>query len=368
MQPLPLELEIEPSDSHYDFEEEEEQISRRGLISSSAHGNTVPLPRASPKGPSGTQRKVYAGLVGLVALWCVFKVLEPLQLRDDVIINYKCPATYGNSKMDDALVDERYNKESQLILDDYEGFLKHFKNKQFDQWGKSYREVKKLMYHWKETRYKGVPSGGHIYESACGIGLNLYMTLEILAEAHSITDITVYGNDYAVNSVEVARKILTGAPGDSRRGRICPADSSDLSHVPESVFDLVFTGYIAPLVDPLELGLSQPQDAAAAYFALCDSDAASDVVKRNEAQQKQEDWFASWVSNMVRIAKPGAPVIIEQVSYPLCDARFDWGGVDREWWYVAIDKYHWDVQPKRVDIVTDAIHKKRYHVRLEKNL
>ena len=35
--------------------------------------------------------------------------------------------------------------------------------------------------------------------------------------------------------------------------------------------------------------------------------------------QKQRDWYGKWVAEMARIAKPGVPVIIEQVSVPYCD-------------------------------------------------
>jgi hypothetical protein len=34
--------------------------------------------------------------------------------------------------------------------------------------------------------------------------------------------------------------------------------------------------------------------------------------------QKQTDWYGKWVGEMARIAKPGVPVIIEQVSLPYC--------------------------------------------------
>ena len=35
--------------------------------------------------------------------------------------------------------------------------------------------------------------------------------------------------------------------------------------------------------------------------------------------QRQRDWYGKWVEEMARIAKPGVPVIVEQVSAPYCD-------------------------------------------------
>jgi hypothetical protein len=40
------------------------------------------------------------------------------------------------------------------------------------------------------------------------------------------------------------------------------------------------------------------------------------------AQEAQNDWYGQWIAEMARIAKPGVPVIIEQVSSPYCHASF----------------------------------------------
>ena len=70
-----------------------------------------------------------------------------------------------------------------------------------------------------------------------------------------------------------------------------------------------------------------------------------------------------------RIAKPGVPVIVEQVSPPYCDALFDWGGVRRDWWYeVASDNsYGWNVDAKTIVIEDDSLFRERYHVFMLKN-
>jgi hypothetical protein len=56
------------------------------------------------------------------------------------------------------------------------------------------------------------------------------------------------------------------------------------------------------------------------YGSFCDDAAASSgdiqLSKAAEAQRIQEDWYAKWVEEMIRMAKPGAPIIVEQVSHP----------------------------------------------------
>ena len=74
------------------------------------------------------------------------------------------------------------------------------------------------------------------------------------------------------------------------------------------------------------------------------------------------------VAEMVRIAKPGAPVIVEQVSYPFCEAYFDWGGVSQEFWTdYAIEKYDWLIDPASIEFEDDRLFRKRYHVFMRKH-
>jgi hypothetical protein len=84
------------------------------------------------------------------------------------------------------------------------------------------------------------------------------------------------------------------------------------------------------------------------------------------AQQLQQDWFALWVGQMARIAKPGAPVIIESTATPYCGNDMDWGGVEKEWWKEAINKYNWGVDPDSLEFGEDLIFKRRYHVFMQK--
>jgi hypothetical protein len=87
------------------------------------------------------------------------------------------------------------------------------------------------------------------------------------------------------------------------------------------------------------------------------------------SQERQNDWYGNWVSEMARIAKPGVPVIVEQVSPAYCDALFDWGGVPKEWWYDAAvnNTYKWNVDPSSLVIEDDSLFRERYHVFMLKN-
>lgn len=225
------------------------------------------------------------------------------------------------------------------------------------------------MYRWKSTRFD-IHDNSTVYESACGIGLNLYMTLEILAEAKGLKNLVIYGNEFVPESVEVANSMLASLelPSGGQMGKICPADSAHLhDFVPADAFDLVYTGYISPLIDPLNFNLSKNSATFGKYTELCESKDEQKQEQNKLAQTRQEDWYAQWVGEMIRIARPGAPVIVEQVSYPQCEAYFDWGGVGKDFWKQAVEKYNWDIDPKSIDMEDDTIFRRRYHVFMRKN-
>ena len=86
-----------------------------------------------------------------------------------------------------------------------------------------------------------------IYESACGEGFNLAMTLQIMKEAGKIENVSVYGNDYIEKSVEVGHHVLEKlAPSGTKIGSLYQGDSSNLHFVPSDSFDLVYTGELCP--------------------------------------------------------------------------------------------------------------------------
>jgi hypothetical protein len=79
----------------------------------------------------------------------------------------------------------------------------------------------------------------------------------------------------------------------------------------------------SPLLDPLHFGKSTNENYGR-YTTICKSDEDDwKGEKLNQmAQEAQNDWYGKWIAEMARIAKPGVPVIVEQVSPPYCNAFF----------------------------------------------
>jgi hypothetical protein len=89
-------------------------------------------------------------------------------------------------------------------------------------------------------------------------------------------------------------------------------------------------------------------------------------------QRTEEDWYARWVGEMIRMAKPGKVIIIEHTTPPLCEnsCSGNYGGVAREWWPRAIAEYSWDVDPKSLVMMNDTIWPMcgRYHLLMRRKL
>jgi hypothetical protein len=307
-------------------------------------------------------------------------------------LRYSCPATV--TLPENLLADDDASSNNSRGIHsphtNTSAYLSVFRNMAYDERYQpyyTYNDVKQSMTRWKTTRFGDyLHDGDWIYESGCGIGLNLVMTLEILYESsrHNIQNLHVYGNDYSTDAIRIAHQllkdsdddansggILSKTSGGGQLGKLCRADSSKLhDFMPSDTFDLVFSGYITPLQDALHLNLSAttPEDLDRAYRVICQEDAT--FLRAAEMQRRQEDWFAKWVSEMIRIAKPGAPVIVEQVSYPYCDSFYidDWGGVAKDFWKSAVQRYQWDINVDSIEIENDSLMTaSRYHVFMRKN-
>merc|ERR1712094_112881 len=191
---------------------------------------------------------------------------------------------------------------------------------------------------------------------------------------YGIQLLTVYGNDYLQQSIDVANYIWD-APRNreiARKGMFCTADSSNLTFAPASSFDFVYTGYIDPILDPLNLlpPMATAFQKRANAIKNCKSLNWEYQRVAQEDQLAQEEWYASWVTEMIRIAKPGKVIVIENSAESLCRQSDDWGGVDKEWWRMAVSKYAWDVDPWSI-VVRDMPRRKewkafRYHVMMRK--
>jgi hypothetical protein len=174
--------------------------------------------------------------------------LEVLRTPARIPVEYTCHNNVDGHAADnfDPDMTDQYESVSASITDNMTEFLETFRDTNFDDWGKTYVQVKEGMHHFKSTYYPPyLQDGSTIYESACGIGLNLYMTLEILQETKGIENLFVYGNELLEVSADKANAVFDHiAPALSRKGVICPGDSTHLGFVPSNSFDLVYTGYI----------------------------------------------------------------------------------------------------------------------------
>ena len=232
-----------------------------------------------------------------------------------------------------------------------------------------YEDRKSKLSDWKISQFSSLKSGDSIYESATGLGTNLALTLEILEETKGISNLKIYGNDMIESSVNRAEDLFTkNNIAGSTIGKLCRGDSTHLFFVPSNAFDLAFSGYLDPLDDPLEFDEAVGQDR---YENLCTLTNSGDWHLRKLsklAQKKQEEWFSSWISELIRITKPGGTIVVEDVGKPYCMDQNDWGGVERNWWLEAKDHYDWNIVEDSISIVdsSEGAPEGRYHVSMKK--
>jgi hypothetical protein len=252
----------------------------------------------------------------------------------------------------------------------------------------TYEQVQTEKRPWKLSRLAPkLHNGSRIYVSGTGNGVDVYITLDILYQEASISDLMVLGNDLSREAVTSATQILQHAPGSPSSIQICQADSTNLSHVPSNAFDLVYTGHWRPLLDPLDLG---PEQRDVRYRELCealgnyDNSSSSSSSSKDATwswmaselyhilQQRQTDWLGRWVAEMARIAKPDAPVIVEHMSWHQkgeCHSS-SVGIIDKEFWnwHATENTYEWNVDPALVVIEDEpmASSSSRYNVHMRK--
>ena len=256
------------------------------------------------------------------------------------------------------------------IMDkDLNVWIKTFRERETDSWGHTYNQIKSAMSDWKSSRFAPfLTANSTIYNVASGVGLDSFMTLEILQEKNGISGLTIHGNDIEKENLATTQvllnKLLPSIPG--KYGIFCQADSRFLHEfLVADTFDLVFTGRIPPLLNPFNW-TDKPDDLSRAYASLCAVSTSSRKQKLLQHYQSlQDQWYAIWVNEMIRIAKPGAPVIIEQVSLPMCQNRFDSGGVLQSFWNSTPSIVE-QVQLSSLHLEPDKLIPQRYHVFMKK--
>ena len=362
-------------------------------------------------------------VMGIVLIIAFLAVIIPetgtlwfLKSPARIPVEYTCPTSTTSS-----IYQSMYQNTTKLIETNSTEFLKSYKDTNYDLWGVSYDSFKSNMNDFvMEFFPKYLTDGDTIYASSCGNGLGIIMTLEILSSSKSssksssgkttttttiIENLIVYGSDHKQESIAMFNAIMdstlfqtTTTTFHAEKGVICYIDdnnnnndnkvlsSSSMTNnnnnnnentvdtvvPPSESFDLVYTGHISPLKDPLQFGKNLTI-LAEYYTSICKGGEEGgdwrDEKLRQQAQEKQEVWYGTKVAELARIAKPGRPVIIEQVSEEYCNANFDWGGVSKDWWTKSAkdDTYNWDIDYTSIEIRDDSLFKERYHVFMLKN-
>jgi SAM-dependent methyltransferase len=285
-----------------------------------------------------------------------------------IAVDITCPTTVSKSKNDN----NGFFKDYVDNMNINEGSTLQAKvgDLSSDAWNTPHAYVNDLLRQWKTDVFvPNLQSGDSIYESGCGTGMNLLLTTQILAE-HNISDIHVYGNDYLKASVDTANHnwddpAIANLTNHAHKMQFCQADSTNLAHIPSNSFDLVYTGFLDPLSDPLHLtkdGTTRVEQILASA-ALCNSSLS---LLADKEQVLQEQWFSSWTTELIRLAKPGKIIAIESGAPSICSAT-DAGGVDREWWRKKAI-HDWDVDSESI-FFGDFLHPnfRRYHVMMRKN-
>lgn len=135
-----------------------------------------------------------------------------------------------------------------------------------------------------------------------------------------------------------------------------------------TLYSLLNSFLCSPLKDPLNLGGNQT-DSTQKYQEICDAVDWKGLKLKELAQEKQEEWYGQNVREIARLAKPGSPVIVEQVSKRNCDSTFDRGGVAEDWWTTSArnNTYGWNINPDSIVIEVATLYVDRYHVFMLKN-
>jgi hypothetical protein len=121
------------------------------------------------------------------------------------------------------------------------------------------------------------------------------------------------------------------------------------------------------LFDPLGIEGQYSGTLLAFYKGLCKNKDLKSARLVELAQSKQDDHVGQWIKEMIRIAKPGRPVIAEMISPHFCDDNDLMGLVPKSFWKSAVDKYAWDIDPGSILIEANKLIGSRYNVFMRKN-
>lgn len=229
---------------------------------------------------------------------------------------FECPETVSKALNDEMDYFDEFGGEDGVNAIHRKHGLQGFRDRPYGGRGSTYNQMKENTRRFKKKFFgNALESGDLIYESACGEGFNLLMTLEHL-EAMGITNLTAYGNDYVKESAEIANAIFQ-QEAPHWKGKFCQGDSANLAFVPSDTFDLAYSGFIDPLADPMQVhdrtGMTY-DELVEVSRTYCLSEDEQDQALVAAEQLAQEEWYSTWTIEMLRIVKPGKTIIIGTYS------------------------------------------------------
>ena len=285
----------------------------------------------------------------------------------------------------------------------------------------TYSTLKEQLTPWRTSKY--IPSlkktGANIFEWNCGLGLNLFMTYEIIHQSKDdIRDVHLYGsttsssssksssntnsNDDSMMTAVAANLVLdtllqkeANFVGGGKRGMICPTGKNnnnnnrhpwmDASFIPDNSFDLVYASDVPSVRDiwDTDTNLVTNDEYVQRQIELCrtkDTDWKSSILYQ-KSQEQQEELYGQYVSEMIRITKPGNVIAMEHVPIPFCDVVIGSSssnsnkndellnylnsgavggggtGIAPSFWYrnQTFERYHWDdIDRSSIEIEMDV--------------
>lgn len=287
-------------------------------------------------------------------------IQESLLVRaNETLPIFACPADITASKNDKDIQfygDKRYTKKNWTDEE-----LKKLKMTNIDGWDKSYNIMKQVRKDWILKTFSELRPGDGIFESACGKGTNLLMKVELLKEKRGTDGFNVYGIDYRQAPVDEANDMFSQVLprlGSSLGAPVCRGDATNLFFIPSESFDISYTGYIDPIIDPL--GIESEPGSNLDPSGLCHEKNRTLNKLSKLDQEAQETWYAAWATELIRVTKKGKLVVVEEVSLPLCESPNDWGGVSKMWWKEAATIYNWDVDIDSISTINAGTAGKEY--------
>ena len=251
----------------------------------------------------------------------------------------------------------------------------NLRSAKYHPWSKTYDQVKAKIQDWKAKQFiPYLQNGDSIFESGCaGNGMNLYITLSIVKKNGGLTDLNVYGNAQAQQEMDETLALVKDHPilPKHQATTICTGNPMMLTeYIPDESFDLVFTGF----VDVMWVMENDNDDESLSLLQSSNVETTcAQTTRADKLQTRTEQIYKQWVSEMIRVAKPGARIVVENVSPPLCSA--DWeeqnnsnqaGGVSPEWWHTAIQNDDFSIDETSLSFVNSQLFVKDYHVAMTK--